>query len=62
MVCVDTHNRAFRARFYFFLRFYLHKQRWLHRRLLVLRAYIVLGPFRKYDVSTLFRTKNLIGF
>jgi hypothetical protein len=50
MDCVDTHHRAFRARFYFFLRFYLHKQRWLHRLVLVLRAYIVLGPFRKYLV------------
>ncbi len=39
--------RTLSARSYFLLRFYLHKARWLHRFVLVLRAYIVLGPLRK---------------
>jgi hypothetical protein len=43
----NKNNGTLRARFYFSLRLYLHKKRWLHRLVQGLRAYIVVGPFRK---------------
>jgi hypothetical protein len=51
MAFVDTNNQSFRARFYFSLRFYLHKKRWLHRLVQGLRAYIIVGPLRKFIVQ-----------
>jgi hypothetical protein len=47
MTFVNNNNGTLRARFYFSLRSYLHKQRWLLRLMRVLRASLVLGPFRK---------------
>jgi len=47
MAFLDNNAGTLRARFYFSLRSYLHKKRWLLRLVQVLRASIVLGPFRK---------------
>jgi hypothetical protein len=35
-------------KFYYALRIYLHKKRWLLRFAQILRAYVVLGPFKKF--------------
>ena len=47
MAFLDNNAGTLRARFYFSLSSYLHKKRWLLRLVQVLRASIVLGPFRK---------------